>query len=178
MGMTNRVAVLLTGYGEVEHYDEFADYNERSYRLLVSKSIKFPDFSIPFLSRRLERAQKKEWHAANHYHSPHNDIFERQRAGIAKHLGVKLEVNVPANWGDLIPMLRKGQGDLIGAGMGVSDERSELIAFAQPYALTHTRIVWGKGHKKIDNAEELSGKRIHVRLQQTNRIRISRHVSC
>jgi len=82
----SRVAVLLTGYGEVEHYDEFAEYNERSFRLLVSKSIKFPDRSIPILSRRLERQQRKEWHAANHYHSPHNDIFERQRAGIEAHL--------------------------------------------------------------------------------------------
>ncbi len=84
--MGNKVAVLLCGYGEVEEYEEFADYNARSFKLLVSKSIKFPDFSIPFLSRRLERAQKKEWHAANHYHSPHNDIFERQRTGIEKEL--------------------------------------------------------------------------------------------
>ncbi len=84
--MAGRVAVLLCGYGEVEDYDEFAEYNERSFRLLVSKSIKFPDFSIPWLSRRLERQQRKEWHAANHYHSPHNDIFERQRAGIEEHL--------------------------------------------------------------------------------------------
>ena len=84
--MGNKVAVLLCGYGEVEEYEEFAEYNERSFKLLVSKSIKFPDFSIPFLSRRLERAQKKEWHAANHYHSPHNDIFESQRTGIEKAL--------------------------------------------------------------------------------------------
>jgi ferrochelatase len=84
--MGDKVAVLLCGYGEVEHYDEFTEYNERSFRLLVSKSIKFPDFSIPFLSRRLERSQRKEWHAANHYHSPHNDIFERQRAGIEAEL--------------------------------------------------------------------------------------------
>ena len=84
--MTDKVAVLLCGYGEVDEYDEFAEYNERSFRLLVAKSIKFPDFSIPFLSRRLERSQRKEWHAANHYHSPHNDIFERQRAGIEEAL--------------------------------------------------------------------------------------------
>lgn len=84
--MGEKVAVLLCGYGEVDDYDEFAEYNERSFKLLVSKSIKFPDFSIPFLSRRLERSQKKEWHAANHYHSPHNDIFERQREGIEKNL--------------------------------------------------------------------------------------------
>jgi ferrochelatase len=84
--MGDRVAVLLCGYGEVEDYEEFAEYNERSFRLLVSKSIKFPDFSIPFLSRRLERQQRKEWHAANHHHSPHNAIFERQRDGIEAHL--------------------------------------------------------------------------------------------
>lgn len=84
--MVEKVAVLLCGYGEVEHYDEFAEYNERGFKLLVAKSIKFPDFSIPWLSRRLERQQRKEWHAANHYHSPHNAIFERQRAGIEEKL--------------------------------------------------------------------------------------------
>jgi ferrochelatase len=90
--MGERVAVLLTGYGEVEHYDEFAEYNEKSFRLLVSKSIKFPDIAVPYLSRRLEKRQRKEWHAANHYHSPHNDIFERQRAGI--------EANLKTMYGD------------------------------------------------------------------------------
>ena len=96
--MSERVAVLLTGYGEVEHYDEFTEYNERSFRLLVSKSIKFPDFAIPFLSRRLERQQRKEWHAANHYHSPHNDIFERQRAGI--------ESNLRGRYGDSVSVYK------------------------------------------------------------------------
>jgi ferrochelatase len=93
-----RVAVLLTGYGEVEDYDEFTEYNERSFRLLVSKSIKFPDFAIPFLSRRLERRQRKEWHAANHYHSPHNAIFERQRAGI--------EANLKGRYGDRVSVYK------------------------------------------------------------------------
>ena len=92
--MGERVAVLLTGYGEVEDYDEFTEYNERSFRLLVSKSIKFPDFTIPYLSRLLERQQRKEWHDANHYHSPHNDIFERQRAGI--------EANLKERYGDSV----------------------------------------------------------------------------
>jgi ferrochelatase len=96
--MADKVAVLLCGYGEVDGYDEFADYNERSFKLLVSKSIKFPDFSIPFLSRRLERAQRKEWHAANHYHSPHNGIFERQREGIEK--------NLQATYGDDVAVFK------------------------------------------------------------------------
>ena len=96
--MGNRVAVLLCGYGEVEDYDEFQEYNERSFRLLVSKSIKFPDFAIPYLSRRLEKAQRKEWHAANHYHSPHNAIFERQREGI--------ESNLRAKYGDDVEVFK------------------------------------------------------------------------
>ncbi len=33
--MAEKVAVLLCGYGEVEHYDEFAEYNERGFRLFV-----------------------------------------------------------------------------------------------------------------------------------------------
>ncbi len=77
-----RVGVLLCGYGEIEDESEWADYNERSLRLLVSKSIKFPDFSIPWLARMLEKKNRKEWAAHDHYRSPHNEIFEEQRAGI------------------------------------------------------------------------------------------------
>ncbi|MGB9357673.1 MAG: ferrochelatase [Acidimicrobiia bacterium] len=43
-------------------------------------------------SRRVERQQRKEWQAANHYHSPHNDIFERQCSGI--------EANLKGRYGD------------------------------------------------------------------------------
>ena len=96
--MSERVAVLLCGYGEVEDYDDFQEYNEKSFRLLVAKSIKFPDFSIPWLSRRLERSQRKEWHAANHYHSPHNKIFEAQRAGI--------EESLKATYGDDVAVFK------------------------------------------------------------------------
>jgi ferrochelatase len=88
--MAERVAVLLGGYGEIEEYDEFRDYNERSLRLLVSKSIKFPDSSIPWLARALERRTRREWERANRYHSPHNAIFERQRAGIESALRRRL----------------------------------------------------------------------------------------
>lgn len=84
--MSERVAVLLGGYGEVEHDHEHEDYNERSLRLLVSKSIKFPEPVIPLMARLLGRRVRREWAREDHYHSPHNDIFERQRAGIERHL--------------------------------------------------------------------------------------------
>ncbi|MGK7909848.1 MAG: ferrochelatase [Synechococcus sp.] len=79
-----KVAVLLCGYGEVEEYQEFADYNERALRLLASKFIKFPEFSIPWLAKALEFTDRREWSKQNHYRSPHNEIFEAQRAGLEK----------------------------------------------------------------------------------------------
>jgi ferrochelatase len=82
-----RVAVLLCGYGEVEDDDELPEYNARSLQLLVSKSIKFPDWSIPILSRRIAKRVRAEYERANRFRSPHNEIFERQRAGIAAELG-------------------------------------------------------------------------------------------
>jgi len=85
----------------------------------------------------------------------------------AKNIGVKLEVIVPANWGDLIPMLQRGEGDVIGAGMGLTRAREEQVSFVQPYGMTHIRIVWHKSRKPIDNAEELSGKRVHVRRESS-----------
>ncbi|MEM6448489.1 MAG: ferrochelatase, partial [Cyanobacteria bacterium P01_D01_bin.123] len=79
-----KVAVLLCGYGEVEEYEEFANYNERALRLLASKFIKFPEFSIPWLAKALEFTDRREWSKQDHYHSPHNEIFEAQRAGLER----------------------------------------------------------------------------------------------
>ncbi len=92
--MAERVAVLLGGYGEVEHDHEHAEYNERSLRLLVSKSIRFPEPVVPTMARLLGRRTRREWERADHYHSPHNDIFERQRAGIEAELQERFGADV------------------------------------------------------------------------------------
>lgn len=84
--MGERVAVLLGGYGEVEHDHEHEDYNNRALRLLVSKSVRFPAPVIPLMAKLLGRRVRREWERENHFRSPHNDIFEMQRAGIERHL--------------------------------------------------------------------------------------------
>lgn len=80
------VAVVLGGYGEPEHDDEHEQYNDRALRLLVSKSIRFPEPLIPWMAKLLGARVRREWAHADHYHSPHNEIFERQRAGIERAL--------------------------------------------------------------------------------------------
>ncbi len=88
-GSVSRVAVVLYGYGEVDDPTlpgAFERYNELSLRYLVTKSVPIPAWLQPTLARRLARRVAKEWADAGGFRSPHNDIFERQRAGIAAHL--------------------------------------------------------------------------------------------
>jgi ferrochelatase len=99
-----RVAVLLCGYGEVETNDDLAAYNASSLRLLVRKSVPIPEVAIPFLARRLARKARAEYERANAFVSPHNAIFERQRAGLAAALheryGDRVEVFTALNFCD------------------------------------------------------------------------------
>lgn len=81
----DRVAVLLMGYGEVESYEDFANYNEQALNLLTAKFAPVPTWIYPPLAKLLAIFDLHEWsHQHDHFISPHNAIFERQRAGIEK----------------------------------------------------------------------------------------------
>jgi protoporphyrin/coproporphyrin ferrochelatase len=111
-----RVAVMLCGYGEVEDNDDLTEYNRKSIDLLVSKSIRFPARIVPFMSRRLAKRARAEYQRANDFISPHNAIFERQRAGIAAALhetyGERVETFTAFNFcegylpEDVLPVIR------------------------------------------------------------------------
>ncbi len=94
-----KVAVLLMGYGEVESYDDFANYNEQALNLLTAKFAPVPTWMYPPLAKLLAIFDFHEWnHQHNHFISPHNQIFERQREGIEKHLQAK--------WGDRVKVFK------------------------------------------------------------------------
>lgn len=94
-----RVAVLLMGYGEVESYDDFANYNEQALNLLTAKFAPVPTWVYPPLAKLLAVFDLHEWqHQHDHFISPHNAIFERQRAGIECHL--------QAQWGDRVQVFK------------------------------------------------------------------------
>lgn len=84
---THSVAVLLMGYGEVENYQDFANYNEQALNLLTAKFAPVPTWVYPPLAKLLAMFDRHEWgHQHHHFVSPHNAIFEKQRAGIEKQL--------------------------------------------------------------------------------------------
>ena len=95
----DRVAVLLMGYGEVESYEDFANYNEQALNLLTAKFAPVPTWIYPPLAKLLALFDRHEWgHQHDHFVSPHNAIFEQQRAGIEKQLQEK--------WGNQVTVFK------------------------------------------------------------------------
>lgn len=95
----DRVAVLLMGYGEVESYDDFANYNEQALNLLTAKFAPVPTWIYPPLAKILAIFDLHEWsHQHGQFISPHNAIFEQQRAGI--------EQNLQEKWGDKVKVFK------------------------------------------------------------------------
>ncbi|MCU0567653.1 MAG: ferrochelatase [Oculatellaceae cyanobacterium Prado106] len=95
----DRVAVLLMGYGEVESYEDFANYNEQALNLLTAKFAPVPTWVYPPLAKLLAVFDLHEWgHQHHQFISPHNAIFEAQRAGIERCLKEK--------WGDRIQVFK------------------------------------------------------------------------
>jgi ferrochelatase len=83
----NKIAVLLMGYGEVESYEDFANYNEQALNLLTAKFAPVPTWMYPPFAKLLAMFDFHEWHHQHgHFISPHNAIFEQQRAGIEAEL--------------------------------------------------------------------------------------------
>ncbi len=94
-----RVAVLLMGYGEVESYEDFANYNEQALNLLTAKFAPVPTWMYPPIAKLLAMFDLHEWsHQHNNFISPHNQIFEQQRAGIEK--------NLQETWGDRVQVFK------------------------------------------------------------------------
>ena len=95
----SRVAVLLMGYGEVESYEDFANYNEQALNLLTAKFAPVPTWIYPPLAKLLAMFDLHEWgHQHGNFISPHNAIFERQRVGI--------EQNLQDRWGDRVKVFK------------------------------------------------------------------------
>ena len=96
---SNRVAVLLMGYGEVESYEDFANYNEQALNLLTAKFAPVPTWIYPAIAKLLAIFDLHEWsHQHDNFISPHNAIFEEQRVGIEKEL--------KETWGDKVSVFK------------------------------------------------------------------------
>ncbi|MEL6247800.1 MAG: ferrochelatase [Cyanobacteria bacterium J06627_15] len=96
---SDKVAVLLMGYGEVESYEDFANYNEQALNLLTAKFAPVPTWIYPPLAKLLAIFDFHEWsHQHGNFISPHNQIFEQQRQGI--------ETALQDRWGNRVQVFK------------------------------------------------------------------------
>ena len=76
------------------------------------------------------------------------ELFKR----LADHLKVRLEVVLARNVDSVIPMLNRGEGDIIALGYTITKDRKEFVNFTEPYLITHQALV----QKKPDNWRKMT----------------------
>lgn len=91
---------------------------------------------------------------------------------IADKLGVKLEVT-NMEFDSLIPALVAGKGDIVAAGLTITDERKQSVDFSDPYADATQLIIIKEDNTNINTADDLKGKTIGVQLGTTGDIYVS-----
>ena len=91
---------------------------------------------------------------------------------IADELGVELKV-VDMDFGGLLTALSGGKGDLVAAGLTITDERKKSVDFCEPYANATQLIIVNKEDPKVSGVDDLAGKTIGVQLGTTGDIYVT-----
>ncbi|MEH6584125.1 MAG: transporter substrate-binding domain-containing protein [Halioglobus sp.] len=79
-------------------------------------------------------------------------------------------VFIPVARSQLIPALLEGRGDIISAGLTITPERAEQVAFSKPMSKPVSEIlVTGPSAPVIDSIEDLSGQTLYLRESSSYR---------
>lgn len=84
------------------------------------------------------------------------EIFKR----LADHLDIGLEIILAKNVDSVIPMLNRGEGDIIALGYTITSDRKEEVSFTEPYMITHQSLI----QKKPDNWRKMTKDNIKETL--------------
>lgn len=86
---------------------------------------------------------------------------------IAKKIGVPLETR-EMQFTSLIPSLQNSQADLVIAAMYITDQRKEVVDFADPYMDTGMVLVVRSENSDIKGTKDLNGKVVGVKTGATS----------
>ncbi|MCO4795027.1 MAG: transporter substrate-binding domain-containing protein [Bacteriovoracaceae bacterium] len=75
-----------------------------------------------------------------------------------KNLKIQFEM-IPVDYDQMIPLLKKGKGDIIAAGMTINSKRQKKVNFTKPYRMVDEVVV---SRKEMVN-QKITGKTFHVR---------------
>src|SRR4051794_29270180 len=82
---------------------------------------------------------------------------------LAQRLGIRVDMVITSNWGDMVPQLLRGEGDVIAAEVTVTEARKKEVLFAAPWGRTREVVVYRGSAPPIATADDLAGKEVHVR---------------
>lgn len=86
-----------------------------------------------------------------------------------KHARVHV-ATIPVARNELIPALLAGRGDLVMAGLSITDERKQLLAFSIPVSKSIDEIlITGPSAPALESIDELAGKTVFVRHSSSYR---------
>src|SRR5947209_9481014 len=86
---------------------------------------------------------------------------------LAQRLGIRVDMVITTNWGDMVPQLLRGEGDVIAAEVTVTEARKKQVLFARPWGRTREVVVFATSAAPIESPADLSGKEVHVRRSST-----------
>lgn len=75
----------------------------------------------------------------------------------ADHLGVKLVINVPDNFNEIIEDISKGDAQIAAAGLTVTKEREKLVRFSPAYQTITQEVVYNANKHRPANLDDLDG---------------------
>lgn len=90
---------------------------------------------------------------------------------IADELGVELEI-VDMNFDLLIDAVNSGKGNIVAAGMSITDERKKAVDFSIPYIDTQLVVIVKEG-SDIKSFADFDGKKISVQESTTSDLYLS-----
>lgn len=86
---------------------------------------------------------------------------------IADRVGFEVELET-TNFDGIIPGLQTGSFDIAIAGIGITDERAEVIDYTSPYYMSGLRIAVPVDNEEIQGVEDLEGMTVASRLGSTS----------
>lgn len=92
---------------------------------------------------------------------PAGTEYELAKA-FADHLNVELELIVKPNIPELLSALKRGEADLVAAGITRTEERENTYLFGPDYQTIQQQVVCGEKIRNIESVKDLVGKDIAV----------------
>jgi membrane-bound lytic murein transglycosylase F len=97
--------------------------------------------------------------ATTYYEGPHGPTGMEYdlAAAFAEHLGVRLRLEVPDNFQDILGMVERGEAHIAAAGLTITQERQRRVRFGSAYQSIMPQLIYRSGNPRPRDLNDLTG---------------------